>query len=299
MIFRRRKKGKDILEELSDIFADAPAGGIDCDLGAFARSSACEELFLNRFSADLIFAMAAKAGLVARLAEKGHRSPEIDLHRDDSRIHRLLFYSGRIGKDRLLIDLRLSERSLLKSSLPFPIRTGKNSLDVLVLEWLAMTDPRMSFSAERPPLPGQEKPGLGALDQAFRLIALIGREMQRDAVVTVPEHMHSALMYSRRFRCTDPFREGVLRALRRDLSAYPLHDISWAAETESIMEVRSAAPLRKEPFEQMMPLSREARDHFLSGKYRKACERATDRLAFRLDAGMMKERRKLLQKSGK
>jgi len=285
-----------MLEKIKSVFARKNRGGgifdisgdmsdIGCSLSTYSRTDACEALFLNRYTADDMVELVRSTGLAGHCASRGHDSIVIDVDRDDNRIHYFRVYSGKHAPGNLLIDLRLSEKTLGPGS-PFQRKNLKKlPLELLYLEWISMQDPFKKFTPERPALPGQVMPGLGAIKYLFIILEKLGAELLKDGFMDVPERIHSAVMYSKRFFFMDPEKEGVLRALLRDLGDRPLHELSWAVEKGAVNDLSAGRTFLYEPSEQIMPVSRELKRYFEGSAYRKAVRAALHGRKFSLDAG--------------
>jgi hypothetical protein len=108
----------------------------------------------------------------------------------------------------------------------------------------------------------------------------------------IPDHIHTAIMYSDIFMFVNPARQGYLRALRRDMEKYTLSDISWGFLTETISDRETGTPEKYLPAEQMLPLSERLMEHFTSRKYAAGVQNIYERKGFRFDFDRMQILRK-------
>jgi len=138
---------------------------------------------------------------------------------------------------------------------------------MLLIHWLALSDPDRPFSIDRPRLPGQERPGLGLLSECLSLLRQIGKEFLLDGILDVPDHFHTALIYSRAFRFLDPQAEGRFQAMARDLKGLPLALASEAIGEGCLIDTGTGLPVPWEPAEQVMPLREPLRHHFRSSAF--------------------------------
>jgi hypothetical protein len=97
---------------------------------------------------------------------------------------------------------------------------------LLFVNWLSLRHPRARFSPVRPQLPGQEVPGLGLSREVDELLALLAARVGLRGVAFRPMWFHLAVLSRRRYRFTDPLRQGRFEALQRDLAALPLVEAS-------------------------------------------------------------------------
>lgn len=239
----------------------------ECSLGAFAHSDACADLFLNRYTVNEIGGIMERAGLSAHLASLGLAPASISIDRDENRIHRLRAYCGVPKATNLIIQLRLSEIVYTpgEKRLRGPLKDG--SFPLIAIEWINLQNPRGRFTAERKRLPGQTHPGLGAVRYIFKILETFARDTQAAGIMDMPEYFHAAAMYARCFSFVDPRREGMLRAVRRDLGGLAFHELAWGFVCGAVIDERSGEPAVYEPAEQIFPLSRELRGYFASKQY--------------------------------
>jgi acetoin utilization deacetylase AcuC-like enzyme len=124
--------------------------------------------------------------------------------------------------EHLLIELVLGRRRV-------------QGADVLYVHWLSLRHPRAQFSALRPPLPGQEVPGLGLAREIGELLALMAQRMGLAGVVFRPAHFHTAYTARHNFFFVDPARQGRFEALVRDLAPLPLRDATAAVSKGRVL----------------------------------------------------------------
>ncbi len=149
------------------------------------------------------------------------------------RSHQILRFHG-VGREdpeqiaRLLVEL-VAYRA--RVSIPGPEdREPEEGLEVLWVEWLLLQNPLASFSLERPPLPGQEFPGLGIAGEVLLALTQVCRRVDLDGLLHRPAHYHNAVVGSRHFRFLDPVMEGRFRALRQVLRGLDLLEATEAVD---------------------------------------------------------------------
>lgn len=212
-------------------------------------------------------------GLLAGLSERGYPDPVLRLSCADPSDQRICLYAGEETRDRLLLEARLQ-------LVPFHPRrpigpfTEESSFWMLVIHWLVLSSPDGTFTVDRPRLPGQEKPGLGLLNQTITLLKAFSRELSVDGVLDVPDHYHTALFYSRAFRYLDPEAEGRFQAIARDLSGVPLALASDAIREGCLVDRTTGAPMPWPVAEQVMAVRDPLRRFLRSPSYREARNRA-------------------------
>ncbi len=249
-------------------------GRFECTLSSVSHSGECADLFLDVYSPDALRGILDRAGIIGHLKGKGISDPLIETEKDEAGVHRLRVYRDRPSPKSLLIDLRLSRLVYAPEERLLSGVIRERRFNAIAIEWVCFQDPRARFSAERPRLPGQTYPGLGAVRFLAPLLLLFAQELGVDAVLDVPERYHSAVMYSKHFMFIDPEREGMLRAAIRDLGAFPLAEVSRAFESGRVRDARTGAPIAYEPSVQVLPFGNELTRYFSSRKYRNKAEAA-------------------------
>lgn len=256
---------------------DLGAGRFECTLSSVSGTGECADLFLDVYTPDAIRDILARAGIMDHLNKKGLTDPLIETEKDPAGIHRLRVFFGRSAPGRLLIDLRLSRLTYLPAGHRGTGAIGDGRINALAIEWICLQDPRARFTRERPRLPGQTYPGLGAVRFLAPLMKLFAADLGAGAVLDVPEHYHAAVMYSGSFRFADPEREGMLRAAVRDLRGFPLAAVSRAFSAGAVRDARTGTPVLFTPSEQVLPVADELVRHFSSREYRQRADAAAER----------------------
>lgn len=94
--------------------------------------------------------------------------------------------------------------------------------ECLYVHWMTLRDPRGSFEAGRPRLPGQEVPGLGLAPEATEMLVRMAERLGLSGVALRPAWYHVAVACRAEYRFADPARQGRFEALLRDLAGIPL-----------------------------------------------------------------------------
>lgn len=269
---------------------------LDDGLGFFSSTQRRESLFLNRFSGKDIMDIAARVGMVTHLNGLGFKNLFAVVERDETMIHYLKIYYENQNPQNLLIDLRLSESRFIPKGEAFA-KSGIATLDMIVIEWLSAENPRNIFDPTKPQLPGQKKPGLGCLNYLMEMMYIVGREVIKDGFMDIPDHMHGAIMYSRKFKFFNPVHEAILQAIVRDLKGHSLMDISWGMITGTIVDAVSGSPQVYDPSEQIFPLSRRMKNYFKSKEYQKKFDEVYKKKRYRFDYEKMVSLRDEILKS--
>ncbi len=246
-------------------------------------------LLFGRYDHDEVRTFLDRSGLLGGLARIGYPDPILSLSCGDPDEQRIFLHAGESSRDRLLMETRLQLMNfhLRHPTGPFPAGA---SFRMLVVHWLVLSRPDGPFSPDRPRLPGQQRPGLGLLDEALRLLSSFSKELAVEGVLNVPEHFHTALFYSRLFRYLDPAEEGKLLAISRDLAEVPLALSSDAIQTGCLVDRVTSNPLPWNPSEQVMPGRGPLRKFLRSQEYREARDRASEALRVEVNWNLYREK---------
>lgn len=177
--------------------------------------STTPELILEFYTQEGIEFALKEYGFFEDIRNLGYESLKCEARRDDQDDHLIRIRSVLPSLKEPLLELvlrrsKLTVREELKEQLDDRLFT------VLSVEWLQLQHPLASFSADRPPLPGQHLPGLGLSRQVFTLLRNMCKRLRLDALVTTPSYYHNARFYEIGFCYLDPHYQGYLEALKRD-----------------------------------------------------------------------------------
>lgn len=268
---------------------------IDNSLGHFAFQSS-KTLFLNRFKPEDIMSLLTQVGLIKHLNSIGFNNIKVDIKKDENLIHHLKIYYDSTIPENLLINLRVSESKFVPDKRFFEDTSEPVVLDMVIIEWLSAQKPAKNFDSEKPQLPGQSNPGLGSLSYMMELMYLVGDKLFVDGFMDIPDHLHGAVMYSRKFKFFNPSHEAVLKAILRDLKDYSLTDLSWGMITKTIIDKTTGQPQVYDPSEQIVAVSKFMKDYFNSKKYQNKFSRVYKSKKYYFDyEAMLKKREELLR----
>jgi len=227
------------------------------------------ELFLNTYSQEGMLEAFEEYGILGNLRRRGVDGVRIVFDFQDAFRHRMRVYAHEMEKDDPpLIDLIVRE-GILQLEHREGQREGKSEhhFSVLVIEWICLQNPSALFTPDRPPLPGQEFPGLGIGYEAHEFLVVVGMRLKKDGIMNRPQYAHNARLYHEKFKFVDPVKEGRLIALTRDTGDYNLADVSWAVYHECLKDAATGETVPWDGGKQVYPLSVKLRNHFLSDDY--------------------------------
>lgn len=187
----------------------------------------------------------------------------------------------RPGEKAALLDLRLNEESRVASGSAGRI-LGPQPLALLVVQWVSLQHVCGAFTRERPQLPGQSHPGLGAGRRVYRLLWRMARELGKDGLSAFPMYYHNAVYYSEGFSYLDPRKQGELVALKRDLAALPLNLASEGINRGRLLDGSTGRVVDWNPGEMFASVSRRLRSYFAGRAYQSEVKRVAKDQSFRL-----------------
>lgn len=244
---------------------DAALGADDVDiLSSLGRAG--DERLLGFYTTDGVLHALEAYGVLASLRRRGYARFEVRFALDEFAHTMRLF-----GDDLLLCDCRLRRARGVEDPC-FAEWQRRFVPDLLVVEWLALEDPRGDFSPERPRLPGQRHPGSGVGAEVFMMLIICAQRLGLHGLSETPERFHNALMYSHRAHFFDPIMQGRFLALADLVKTHALADVAWAMERGAVIDTRSGAPIEWQAREQVSPMDRRLLDYFDLPAWRETVE---------------------------
>lgn len=248
------------------------------------------DLYLKFYSREGMSNALEEYGLFDILRKKGFEDFKLAFDLDDPYRQLLrIFFGGREDPDHLLIELILRE-GILRT--PHASENGEphGNHPVLIIEWICLQNPRASFTSDRPPLPGQEHPGLGIGHEALEFMVLTGMRLKKEGIMNHPQFFHNARFYHEKFRFYNPVQEGRLIAMIRDTGDYNLADAAWALYHECLLDRRTRRKVAWEGGDQVYPLSNELKAYFRSRRYRDRVWETVANTRYEIDWDLFHER---------
>jgi hypothetical protein len=250
-------------------------------------------LFLGIYDEDQIMKILEKAGIVGILHKKGYRNLIISLSKQDNYTSRLYVNFDTLEKETRLLELIVREGIFRPTECFVDGFDFHEGLSMLLVEWLALQDPRAEFEHGKPRLPGQQYPGLGGLKNLQGMLHLFGKSMGKDAIIDIPEYYHAAVIYarmyseiySRMYSFFSPFDAGKLQAMIRDLYDKPLSEVSFAIAMDCLLDAKNGEKVQWRPSEQIYPISKRLKHYVEHKGYHDLVEKTMNELRFTMDWG--------------
>ncbi|NQV15782.1 hypothetical protein HQ531_10030 [bacterium] len=238
------------------------------DLFSSGAQTNTTDLFLGKYSRDGIKFMMERFGLDRQARHLDLRKLVVGIDTKDPFRHTLtIYYGGQKDRDHIIMEFVARYQHLIPREEDSEFLYPK-SLKVLMIEWLMLQNPKAKFTHRRPRLPGQEYPGLGLGDELMALFTLMGRHLQVEGIINIPEHFHTGLLFSKRFLFLSPHMQAHMTQAAHDLwKKYRLSMIAWAGATGAIVHRESGEPFDWQPRKQIIPLQSQLRQYFKSAVY--------------------------------
>jgi acetoin utilization deacetylase AcuC-like enzyme len=226
--------------------------------------------YLSYFSKVGVELLLERFGIMQQLRTRGFRNPVVTLELDHPLGQTLRILSDPVER-AVLVELRVQRSTRLVPG-----------IEVLVVEWLLLQNPREDFSAERRALPGQQHPGLGMLREAFGWLVVLAETLELDGLFFYPSQYHLAAVSRRYARFLHPEHEASYRALESAFTGMPLPDASAALGDGRVVSARDGTPVSWEPYPMVIPVSDRLRRHVSDDEYERHVEEARAGLNLRL-----------------
>jgi len=222
-------------------------------------------------------------GIWQAIERRGYRNIELSTHADDDR-HTLVIWGEADGLPRTHLVELVVRRDRLVPQGELERAALDDGYDVLTVDWLTLRNPLGKFTPERPRLPGQDSPGLGVGERVVETLYRVVARLGLDAMMTVAEHFHNAVLYRREIEFFDPQYAGRCAALEHTLmerEGLSLAAASWAIDWGLVCD--ADAPLTWRGEAQVWAGEGRLRDWFGSKSYAQAMRESRQESRFALD----------------
>ena len=163
-------------------------------------------------------------GLIQRLEERGVGPLEVRLDLEDAFRPRIILWSQKY--QAAAGDIALRRTTGAEVGLPPPL----DSRALLYMDSFLLQHPGRSFDWNRPPMPGQLRPGLALSAEILELMLLMARRVGAEGMGLTPKNFAAAWVYDRHFHFVDGAAQGRFVALRRAGRKWPRWLVAWAVE---------------------------------------------------------------------
>lgn len=239
---------------------------------------------LDLFDADAVHVRFREARVFEAIARRGFTDPRIEISTAGQVLPQIRLTAVKDDRRHLLVEACLWSMSVPERFFAERGFAVDSAVDLAVVYWVREEDPTRAFRADRPPLPLQRHPGLGALRETFRVIAGMAADAGKDGVGCMPKFFHDAVIFyrSRLFLFLDAAEQGRFEALLRDLSVRPLREVSLALLEGTVLDA-GGNKAGWQPGYQVFPLSARLAAYFNSPGYEAEVRRSAATHRFRCD----------------
>ncbi len=230
--------------------------------------------FLGHYSLEDIRESLQRISIMEDIRAQEFYNVVVSLDTGDPYHHRITFHYDCEDQEHLLGEIRIGE-GVFRPKTHFVPEIKLEGLNMIIIEWFCLQNPRKKFSPERPRLPGQKYPGLGVARKAIALLTDLARGLHKDGILNFPEYYHNAAIYSEIFQFYNPMMQGMLLAMKRDLGVHPLDKVSQAILDGKLWEKNSRKKQDWLSEEQVLPISQRTLNYFSSETYLRLCTEAS------------------------
>jgi acetoin utilization deacetylase AcuC-like enzyme len=201
--------------------------------------------FLGALSRHGVELLLERLGILAQIRSRGFRDLRVDLVPGAGLGDTLRIVCADRAEEEILVELRVS-----RSHAVIP------DMEVVAVEWLLLQDPRASFSADHPRLPGQQHPGLGLLKDVLAWLVALCESQGLDGVHFVAAHYHVAMQGRRAVRFLRPEDEARTRALAAALAGLSLAQAALALDAGRVEQAEGGERVAWMGAPMVLPVSR-------------------------------------------
>jgi hypothetical protein len=266
----------------------------EADIFSSLTSEKSSSLFLGRYSMAEVQAVLGKRGFFKEAEKRGLLPLVFELDSSNFPVQRLRIFHEQALPDRVIVDLKMREGHLTPKDY-LRLDPSFFRFSFLIFEWLTIQDPLVEFSDRRPPLPGQEHPGLGMGKKVVDVFSYLARLSRRDGLLAFPAYFHNALLFSRYFAFLNPEKAAEIQAIKNAFPRISFKHMAWMVYLNCLRHADGKTyEWRAE--EQVHPLDKTLKAYFDSKAYKDAYKQRLKTLSFVIDwAGYEKKLDELIK----
>ncbi len=238
-------------------------------------------LFLGRFSLNQVAAVLRKRSFFKDAKKRKLWPLEFDLDSSEYPRQRFRIFYKQKKPENMIVDLKIME-GVFHPKKKMTLGICLSRYNFLILEWLTLQNPLLSFSEKKTPLPGQKYPGLGLGKKIMDIFIYLARIARKDGLLISPAYFHNALLFSRNFYFINPEKSGEVQAIRRSFPDVPFKQLALIVHL-NCMKDNQGKQYEWIAEEEVYPLNKVLMDYFNSKDYREIVEESEKRLSFQID----------------
>jgi hypothetical protein len=238
-------------------------------------------LFLGRFSMTEVMAVMGKKNFFREAQARRLWPLAFDLDSSDYPVQRLRLFHEEKDPEKVIVDLKIREGRLAPKDY-LHLDPEFYEYEYLVLEWLTLQNPLLPFSKKRPPLPGQQHPGLGLRKKVVDVFVYLARLLRKDGILAFPAYFHNALLFSRFFYFLNPEKMAEILAIEKSFPKIPFKHLAWVVYLNCLRR-NDGSVYEWRAEEQVYPIQKDLKDYFDSRVYRRKVKQGQKAHGFTID----------------
>ena len=239
-------------------------------------------LFLGKYTESDVLKILDRNGFFKKVQKKGlwPLDYELDSSASPASQRLLIFYKAK-RLENVIMDLRIKEGIFrFKNGLSPIISNAKFSF--LFLDWLTVQNPLLSFSREKPPLPGQTHPGLSLGRGTVDIFADLGKLNHNNGLMAFPAFFHIALVFFPRCRFINPEKMGEVLTIWKTFGKVGFSKLAWIVHLECLKRDNGTV-YKWESEEMVYPMCKELKKYFYSRTYKRKVKETMKRHIYTVD----------------
>jgi len=238
-------------------------------------------LFLGRYSLTEAIAVLGKRNFFKEAKKRNLWPLAFDLDSSGYPVQRFQIFLEERKPGNLIVDLKIREGHLMPKDC-LHLDPSFCKYNFLILEWFTLQNPVLKFSTKRPPLPGQQYPGLGLGKKVVDVFVYLARLTRKDGLLAFPAYFHNALLFSRYFHFLNPEKFAEVLAIEKTFPKIPFKHLAWIVylnclrqDSDKIYEWKAE--------ELVYPINKALREYFDSKTYKKRVKQGLKKWHFTID----------------
>jgi len=238
-------------------------------------------LFLGRYSMTEAIAVLGKRNFFKEARKRNLWPLAFDLDSSEYPVQRFQIFLEERKPENLIVDLKIREGHLAPRDY-LHLDPAFYKYNFLIFEWFALQNPLVKFSEKRPPLPGQQHPGLGLGKKVVDLFVYLARLTRKDGLLAFPAYFHNALLFSRYFYFLNPEKYAEVLAVEKAFPKIPFKHLAWIVHFNCLKQDNDKTYEWKAE-EQVYPINRALKNYFDSRAYKNRAKNSQKKWHFTID----------------